>query len=157
MKIEKYALDKIAPYGLNAKRHDQKQISNVANSIKRFGFVQPLVIDHNNTIVIGHCRYEAAKYLGLKYVPCVKASELTPEEIKELRIADNRTNESPWDYDLLEEEMAALKFDGFNFEFEAIDEDDEQQIGNSLEYNREDFGNDKFKCTCPECGFKFNP
>ena len=64
-------IDLIKPYPKNAKKHDKKQIKQVANSIKRFGFVQPIVIDKNNEVVIGHCRLEAAKLLNLKEVPTI--------------------------------------------------------------------------------------
>ena len=61
----------IIPYDKNAKKHDKTQINNVAESIKQYGFVQPIVVDKDNNIVIGHCRYEAAKKLKLETVPCV--------------------------------------------------------------------------------------
>ena len=85
----------LVPYEKNAKLHDEKQIKNVANSISRFGWQQPIVIDESGVVVIGHCRLEAAKKLKLKEVPVTVASGLTEDEIKELRIADNKTNESP--------------------------------------------------------------
>lgn len=117
MEIREAPIGSLKPYAKNAKKHDQKQIENVANSIKRFGWQQPLVIDDNNIVVIGHCRLLAAKKLGMKTVPVTVASGLTEEEIRELRIADNKTNESPWDYDLLAEDLEGLNFDGFDFEF----------------------------------------
>ena len=116
MQIEMKRLSELMPYDKNAKKHDEKQISNVANSIKRFGLQQPIVIDENGVIVIGHCRALAAKKLGLKEVPVTVASGLTEDEIKELRIADNKTNESPWDLGLLAEDIEGLDFDGFEFE-----------------------------------------
>ena len=84
----------LIPYAQNTKKHDQKQIDNVANSIRRFGWQQPIVIDENNVVVIGHCRLLAAKKLKQKEVPCTVASGLTEQEIRELRIADNKTNQS---------------------------------------------------------------
>ena len=111
----------LVPYDKNAKLHDEKQIKNVANSISRFGWQQPIVIDENGVVVIGHCRLEAAKKLKLKEVPVTVASGLTEDEIKELRIADNKTNESPWDLGLLAEDIEGLSFDGFDFDMPDVE------------------------------------
>jgi site-specific DNA-methyltransferase (adenine-specific) len=117
MEIVMRKVSELTPYGLNAKKHDDKQVDNVANSIKRFGWQQPIVIDENGVVVIGHCRLMAAKKLKLKEVPVTVASGLTEDEIKELRIADNKTNESPWDLNLLAEDIEGLDFDGFDLDF----------------------------------------
>ena len=116
MEIVMRKVSELTPYDLNAKKHDDKQVANVANSIKRFGWQQPIVIDEQGVVVIGHCRLMAAKKLGLKEVPVTVASGLTEDEIKELRIADNKTNESPWDLGLLAEDIEGLDFEGFDFE-----------------------------------------
>ncbi len=120
-------IDNLIPYSRNAKKHDTKQISRVAESIKQFGFVQPIVISKNNEIVIGHCRYEAAKILGLKEVPIIRVENLTDEEVKALRLADNKLNESEWDMKLaidelkeLSEEMQVLT--GFDRDLIMLDE-----------------------------------
>lgn len=112
-------VSELIPYDKNTKKHDQKQIENVANSIKRFGWQQPIVIDEHDVVVIGHCRLLAAKKLKQKEVPCTVASGLTEQEIRELRIADNKTNESPWDMEILDIELPDLDFDGFDFEFDV--------------------------------------
>ena len=117
MEIVMRKVSELTPYGLNAKKHDDKQVDNVANSIKRFGWQQPIVIDEQGVVVIGHCRLMAAKKLTLKEVPVTVASGLTEDEIKELRIADNKTNESPWDLGLLAEDIKGLDFDGFDLDF----------------------------------------
>ena len=109
----------LKPYDKNAKKHDKKQIENVAESIKQFGFVQPIVLDKNNNVIIGHCRLEAAKKLHLDEVPCVMADDLTDEQVKKLRLLDNKLNESDWDIDLIAEEIADLDFDGFDVNFES--------------------------------------
>lgn len=106
----------LTPYNKNAKKHDEKQVANVANSIRRFGWQQPIVIDDNGVVVIGHCRLLAAKKLRLKEVPVTVASGLTEDEVKELRIADNKTNESPWDLALLAEDTEGLDFEGFDWD-----------------------------------------
>ena len=117
MEIVMRKVSELTPYGLNAKKHDDKQVDNVANSIKRFGWQQPIVIDERDVVVIGHCRLMAAKKLKLKEVPVTVASGLTEDEIKELRIADNKTNESPWDLNLLAEDIEGLDFEGFDLDF----------------------------------------
>ena len=119
MEIVMRKVSELTPYDKNAKTHDDKQVANVANSIKRFGWQQPIVIDENGVVVIGHCRLMAAKKLKLKEVPVTVASGLTEDEIKELRIADNKTNESPWDLGLLAEDIEGLDFEGFAFAFDV--------------------------------------
>ena len=121
MEIREVEIGSLKPYPKNAKQHDAKQIANVANSIRRFGWQQPLVIDDAGVVVIGHCRLLAAKKLGLKTVPVTIASGLTEDEIRELRIADNKTNESPWDFELLQEDIDGLEFEGFDFDFADVE------------------------------------
>ena len=117
MEIVNIKVKDLKPYDKNAKKHDQTQIDNVAKSIEKYGFVQPLVIDKNNVVIIGHCRLEASKKLKLKEVPCVLADTLTDEQVKELRLLDNKLNESDWDYDLIKEEIAELSFDDFDLDW----------------------------------------
>lgn len=83
MKAINIGISDLKVNGNNAKKHDYEQIERVAESIKEFGFVQPIVVDKDNVIVIGHCRYEASKRLGLDNVPCIKVQELTDEQIVE--------------------------------------------------------------------------
>lgn len=125
MQIIQKKLSDIVPYANNTKKHDETQIKNVAESIKKYGWVQPLVIDDDGTIVIGHCRALAAKKLGIEEVPCVVVSDLTEDEINALRIVDNKTNESPWDMDLLAKELPELDLSDFDFDcdFKEKDED----------------------------------
>ena len=105
LKIEYLPVGGLKPYEKNAKKHPAEQVEHIANSIREFGFRQPLVIDKDNVLVIGHGRLLAAKKLGLDTVPCVRADDLTDEQIKALRLADNKTNESEWDFDLLGGEL----------------------------------------------------
>lgn len=107
MTITEISLDKIKPYSNNPKAHTNRQIDAVAESIRQFGAVQPIVVDPNMVIVIGHCRYEAARKLGMKTFPTVVA-QLTEDEAKALRIIDNRTNESEWNTALLSGELKEL-------------------------------------------------
>lgn len=122
MEIRSVKIKEIKPYDRNAKKHDDTQINNVAESIRQFGFVQPIVIDSNGVIVIGHCRFEAAKRLKYAEVPCIMVDDLTPAQVDALRIVDNKTNESPWDIDLLTEELQDLDLSMFDFEWELMEE-----------------------------------
>ena len=134
MEIRNISVKDLIPYERNTKKHDKTQINNVAESIKQYGFVQPIVIDKNNVVVIGHCRLLAAKQLKMKEVPCVCVEDLTEEQVKALRIVDNKSNESPWDFDILPDELADLDFSGFDFDF-GLETDGE-------DYSPDEFGDD---------------
>lgn len=93
----------------NNPRHNDGAVSAVAESIKQFGFKVPIVIDRDGVIVAGHTRLKAARKLGLETVPCIVADDLTPEQIKAYRLADNKTGElAEWDFSLLEKELSEL-------------------------------------------------
>lgn len=123
------------PYENNTKTHPPEQVDRIAESIKRFGWQQPIVVDRDNVVIIGHGRLMAAKQLMLDTVPVVYADNLTEEEAQALRLADNKTNESPWDFGKLEEELAALSIAGIDmtaFGFDDINatyEPPEEQKG----------------------------
>lgn len=126
MKVGQKKIADIVPYSKNAKKHDKKQIANVAESIKQYGFVQPVVIDKDGVIVIGHCRVEAAKKLGMAEVPCVCVDDLTEEQVAALRLVDNKSNESEWDMDLLGEELAELDLSAFDFDWGLKNETEQE-------------------------------
>ena len=109
-------IGELIPYERNAKQHDERQLKNLMKSITDFGFTQPLVIDKDNVIVIGHGRYEAAKRLGLPEVPCIKREDLTDKEVKQLRILDNKLNESPWDSYLYATELESVELEGYDLD-----------------------------------------
>ena len=118
----------VQPYPLNSKLHTEKQIRNIANSIRRFGWQQDTVLTSDNVLVIGHGRRLAAIQLGCQ-MPYhridKKADELTDKDIRELRIADNETNaETGFDFDLLHSETDDLTFEGFEFDFMQDDFDE---------------------------------
>ena len=129
LKIEYLPVGSLKPYEKNAKKHPAEQVEHIANSIREFGFRQPLVIDKDNVLVIGHGRILAAKKLGLDTVPCVRADDLTDEQIKALRLADNKTNESEWDFDLLGGELDDIfDIDMEQFGFDVSLDDDPQEV-----------------------------
>lgn len=119
-------LDELIPYDKNPRKNDEA-VKYVAESIKQFGFKVPIVIDKNNVIVAGHTRYKASKKLKLDEVPCIVADDLTDEQIKAYRLADNKVSEkAEWDFDLLGAELDELfDFDMTVFGFDDVVEDDE--------------------------------
>ena len=124
MDIINKKLADIIPYAKNAKKHNKVQINNVAESIRQYGFVQPIVIDCSGVIVIGHCRALAAQELGMEEVPCVCVDDLTPEQVNALRLVDNKSNESDWDFDLLADEIPGLDLSAFDFDWDFQDTDE---------------------------------
>lgn len=155
--IEFVKTSELKPYERNAKKHPADQVEHIANSIKEFGFRQPIVADRNNIVVIGHGRLLASQKLGLEVVPVVYVDDLTEEQIKALRLSDNKTNESEYDFDILDQELAdILDLDMSDFGFD-LNEFEEYTGEGAKEYSEEDFSDEKFKCECPKCGFKFNP
>lgn len=125
MDIKNRPVKELIPYKGNAKKHDNKQIKNVAESIRQYGFVQPVVVDKDGVIVIGHCRALAAKKLGMEMVPCVCVDDLTTEQVDALRLVDNKSNESPWDNDLLREELPGLDLSAFDFDWGLKEDEDD--------------------------------
>lgn len=118
MKVIELNLKDLKPYERNPRKNDEA-VQYVVESIKQFGFKVPIVVDKNNVIIAGHTRYKASKELGLTKVPCVIADDLTDEQVKAFRIADNKTGEKAgWDLDLLKLELPELEdFDFTDFGF----------------------------------------
>ena len=134
MNIIEKSITEVKPYEKNPRKNDQS-VDKVANSIKEFGFKVPIVVDKNNIIVCGHTRYKAAKKLGLAVVPCVVADDLTEEQIKAYRLADNKVGEdSLWDMDLLTEELGdILELDMSDFGFDLLEEEPEEVVEDEFE------------------------
>lgn len=122
MTIVMKKITEIKPYENNP-RHNEAAIDAVASSIKEFGWKQPLVIDKDNVIVVGHTRYLSAKKLGLNEVPCLIADDLTEEQIAAYRLADNKTNElATWDFEKLKAELEDISdIDMSQFGFEELE------------------------------------
>ena len=112
----------LKPYLMNAKLHPRQQVHGLAESIRRFGFTQPIVINREGEVIIGHGRLEAAKLNGLLEVPCVVLSDLSEHEVRALRLLDNRLSETGWDANILSEDLDGIKFDfgSFGIDFESI-------------------------------------
>ena len=146
-------LSEIKPYKKNAKKHDETQIKNVMQSIKEFGVVQPIVIDKNNTIIIGHCRYEAMKRLGFDELQndWVKVVDLSEEEAEKLRLLDNKLNESEWDLDLLKDLVPSIDFSDFEVDFNLPEEVEDINLDDFFEDAPPKEKGPK-KIQCPHCG-----
>lgn len=142
------SISEIKPYSKNAKKHTEKQIEQIADSIKEFGFNQPIVVDTEHVVIVGHGRLEAAKLIGMTEVPVIIA-DLPPSKVKAYRLADNKLNESDWDMQLVIEELAHLddseiKLTGFDKEslslFNPASEDEQGKLDKTESH------------LCPNCG-----
>ena len=122
-------IEKIIPYARNPRKN--QDIDKVAASIKEFGFQQPVVLDKENIIIVGHTRFLAAKKLGMKQVPCIIADKLSDQQVKAYRIADNRVaEESKWDNELLNLELIDLQKDNIDLENLGFEQEELNKIFN---------------------------
>lgn len=132
MKVELMNIEKLVPYARNP-RITAHAVDKVAASIKEFGFRQPIVVDSEMVIIVGHVRYQAAQKLGIKKVPVHVAEGLTKEQIKAYRIADNRTGEeAQWDKELLQLEINELDLEGYDKSLLGFNEEELNNLRNSL-------------------------
>lgn len=133
MQIEMIKTSELIPYEKNPRKNDAA-VDKVAASIKEFGFLVPIVIDRNNEIAAGHTRLKAALQLGIDRVPCVRANDLTDEQIKAFRLADNKTAEfAEWDFTELDKQLEELMnteidMTRFGFEFKDIEEKETESV-----------------------------
>ena len=142
MEIESIKIGQIKPYDNNPRLNDGA-VQYVKHSIEQFGFKVPIVIDKNNVIVCGHTRYKASKQLGLKEIPCIRADDLTEEQIKAFRLADNKVSEvAEWDMEKLNIELDEINLDmsDFGFEINNVDFFDHEYHGG----NERQEGNDEY-------------
>lgn len=150
MNIVEKRIEELREYENNP-RHNDGAVDAVAESIKQFGFKVPIIIDADGVIVAGHTRRKAAEKLGLDVVPCIVADDLTPEQIKAFRLADNKTGElASWDFEKLEEELAALSavdMSAFGF---VVNED--INIDDFFTEAEEKPEKEPKKIQCPHCG-----
>lgn len=154
MIIHEIDVKDIKQYENNARKND-KAVALVAESIENYGFKVPVIVDQNNVLVAGHTRLKAALQLGLEKIPAIIADDLTEEQIKAYRLADNKTAElSTWDFDKLEKELEAID-DAHIWELFNQDKySDIEEYDGEIDLN--EFDDEEFEYECPECGFKFN-
>lgn len=161
---KKVDIDLLIPYARNSRTHSDEQVTQLAASIKEFGFLNPIIVDGDNGIIAGHGRVMAAKKLGIKALPCIDAKHLSEAQKKAYIIADNKLAlNADWDNELLRieiEELQELDFDidllGFstgevdtildNVDFEPATEDDQGQLDEL----------DPKWTVCPHCGEEYD-
>lgn len=137
LKIVYKKIDDLTPYENNPRLNDAA-VDAVAKSIEEFGFKVPIVIDKDGVIVAGHTRLKAAKQLAIDEVPCIIADDLSDEELKAFRLADNKVSElAEWDFDKLDAELKNIDFDmsDFGFDFNTIDEENDKFDDADTEYH----------------------
>jgi ParB family chromosome partitioning protein len=159
MQIQEIEIEKLIPYQNNARTHSAAQIESLAQSIAKFQWTQPIVIDEKNIILAGHARYQAAQSLGEQTVPVIKLEGLSENDKKAYRLVDNKLAlDSDWDYDLLKVEIAELQLadydlEPFNLEDLAFVSSEALSANPSKEKEfNETISNDVVKCCCPNCG-----
>ena len=130
MKIEYLSLNEIIHYERNAKLHPDSQVAKIAKSITEFGFRNPVLIDQGNEIIAGHARCLAARQAGLDEVPVIRAEDLTPEQVRAYRIADNKLAEGDWDQELLKIEITHLQEYEFDVNAVGFGEDELNELIN---------------------------
>jgi site-specific DNA-methyltransferase (adenine-specific) len=149
LKIEYVNINSIKPYKKNP-RKNKDAIPYVMESIKQFGFKNPVILDKDNVIIAGHTRIESAKRLGITEIPCIYADDLTDEQIKAFRLADNKVGEiAEWDIDLLDTELDdILNIDMSDFGFENIEIDwDNVEDLTTTNYDKPEHN----MLECPQC------
>ena len=123
--IEHLLVSSLIPYARNSRTHSDEQVSQIAGSIREFGFTNPVLIDADGTIIAGHGRVMAAKKLGLETVPCIRLGHLTPSQVRAYVIADNKLAlNAGWDDQMLRSELESLQEDGFNMDLTGFSDEE---------------------------------
>lgn len=159
MKIEHWEIERIRPYEKNPRRND-RAVAAVAQSIREYGFRQPIVVDAAGVIVVGHTRWKAALKLGLKTVPVHVAADLTPQQARAYRLADNRSAENAeWDIELLPIELGELRDEGFDLKLVGFSDKELaehlREFDTDLDNGDGDVDADAETARCPKCGHEF--
>ena len=164
LKVESWPVEKVVPYARNPRKNDGVPVAKVKASLKEFGWRQPIVVDSEGVIIVGHTRYQAAIELGMKSVPVHVAEGLTAAQVKAYRIADNKTGDfAEWDFDLLKLEFTELEELDFNLEMTAFDTGEMTSIffepdfapGTEADQGKLDELQPKI-VQCPHCGQEFD-
>ena len=149
----------------NVRNHPEEQIQALEESIKEFGFINPIVVDEDNNILVGNGRVEAAINVGIKKVPAVRVTDLTDDQKRSYIIIENKLIEAGgWNYELLNSEIEAIGMDMTRFGFEKFEAmevvkgDEIQKVvkNTNQELDFDLFDDDNFEFTCEKCGFRFN-
>jgi len=139
-RYEMVEIDKLKPYERNARTHDDKQIEKIANSIKEFGFINPVLIDNNYGIIAGHGRVLGALKLGIKELPCLFIEDLSEAQKRAYIITDNKLSEDAgWDDTILKEELKALDEMNFNVELTGFCLSEFDFDVDEIEFNEDEY------------------
>lgn len=157
MNIETWPIEKVIPYARNPRKNDGA-VAVVAGSLKEFGWRQPLVVDREGVLIVGHTRLLAARQLGMTEVP-VHVADLTQAQAKAYRIADNKSSDAAeWDFDLLRLELDDLKALDVPLDMTGFSLDDLPAVMDSIPDENKAIDEDAMRDTeneCPKCGFKW--
>jgi ParB-like chromosome segregation protein Spo0J len=167
MELKQVEVNSLKAYPENARTHNDKQVAQIADSIKEFGFCAPCLVDEKGVLIAGHGRVMAAQTLGLKTVPTISIEHLTPEQVKAYRLADNQLAlNAGWDFELVGLELGELNENGFNLDLLGFDErellafrnpeslDETFDSDGVKEISEDDFN--EFDHICPRCKFEFD-
>lgn len=136
MQIQQRIIDELVPYRDNPRTISAKAVEKLARIIERFGFLVPVILDAEDVVVAGHTRLRAAAKLGMTEVPCVVADDLTPDEIRAFRLAENKAHETTgWDLDLLPLELAAVEDAGVEIELTGFTLDEVAELNGDLPHD----------------------
>ena len=162
-KYQLKAITVLKPYEKNPRVHSEKQVKQLSESIKKFGFTVPILIDENNNIIAGHGRLEASKLLKLKEIPTIEIANLTEQEKKALIIADNQlTLNSNWNEEFLKDEINYLKDENFDLDLLGFSTEQLEDFFTDLRTlpnitNFDEFGEDiEVQHICPKCNYKWS-
>lgn len=159
MILKTLPLGQIRPYPNNPRKNDDA-VDAVIKSIEACSYVQPIVVDENCEILAGHTRYKALQALGYEEAEVIQVEGLTEEQKKKYRFFDNKTAETAfWDFKKLQEELSKIDFgeiDFFNLEDKDFEINVRDDFGSGIEFDTEDFEDEKFRYKCPHCGFSFD-
>ena len=153
MQIIERKISELKPYANNPRLNDAA-VDAVAASIKEFGFKNPIIVDSDGEIIAGHTRLKAAQKLKMKTVPVIIADDLTPEQVKAFRLADNKVGElAGWDFEKLDLELAEIDLDMSQFGFGDEEEFEPKEAPEDFKEFDEDIPT-KYKC--PKCGYEWS-
>lgn len=161
--IEHLSIDDLIPYARNSRTHSDAQVTQIAASIKEFGFTNPVLIDSDGGIIAGHGRVMAARKLKQAEVPCIRLGHLTDTQKRAYIIADNKLAlNSGWDAEALQIELITLNDDGFKMDLLGFDANElNLAMGMGADFlpgTEDDQGklDEKSPITCPSCGHEFH-
>ena len=139
-RYENVKISELKPYENNARTHSEAQVEKIANSIKEFGFINPVIIDNNYGIIAGHGRVLGAQKLGMEEVPCLFVSDLTDTQKREYVLADNKLAlDAGWDDEILKQEIKALDELNFDISLTGFDIDDFDFTKRDIEFEEDDY------------------